>query len=357
MTTRGEGIVGAAGQAYAEAVALSGRDHTPQEFAGFLKDLGSDVEVFLKDAVYAGTQNNTNFVALINGLPGLGLPHAVSAPLHALRQGYNAAKHNPNYAPAVNDVIGILDGAKGALTTIRDSGVGQVTAPVVRSYRRVFWFAAWDHYIGGDTEIHLMLPITEGDWAPGLDIIYIDMKSWDVVRETLLAAGSLYLGKGTVPDKHYDSWAAEGDFLAGGRYEGNYRDLLRLLAAHERVEDLIPFLKRENDAAAMHAAAVMAAVDVVTTGQIIEEQEALTELIAVLAANTYAAPRNSPYIKHLAPRLAKMLLAIGPPVRAAMSGPHWVTAATFDKEAAAASLCPDHPKIAVTDDGRFLVRL
>src|SRR5262245_35528850 len=105
MATRGEGIVGAAAQAHAEAIALSGRDHTPQEFAGFLKDLGSDVEVFLKDAVYAGTQNSTNFVALINGLPGLGLPNAVTAPLHALRQGYNSAKHNPSYAPSISDVI------------------------------------------------------------------------------------------------------------------------------------------------------------------------------------------------------------------------------------------------------------
>lgn len=360
MRTEIDVLVDTVRQARAEAIALSGRDHTPQQVSKFLTDVGSDLEVFLKKTIYQGTKDRVKFYFLINELAQLGVsPSAVTA-LDLLRDKYNDVKHNPRYSAPVGEVIAILADVERSLIEMRTLNLGSSAQVVVVSYRRVMWWAAWDHYIGGDTEFHLILPTAdEANYAPTIDTIYIAMERWDDVKSELTAAGGFKLGQDAIPRKLYEEWAREGDFLAAGSFAGDYRQFISILAKHERVEDLIPSLKRENDFRAMFAAVMMAAVDVIKNEQTIIDGnlEMLEERIVCTAAATYAAPRHSVLIVSLTPRISAILSNLPADVQKAISGPYWVSESEFRKHQSTAVVEMTNPEVLVTKDGRVLVRL
>jgi hypothetical protein len=138
-------------------MALAGCDHTPNDFNDLLIRVGASVEVFLKDHVYGGV-NRRNFVALIDDLYPLGLSAESQALLHDLRLAYNEAKHNPSYTAEIQSVAKVLGNAESALKEVTHLSVGTMQTPVSPSFRRLMWFAAWDHVIGGDTEVGIFLP-------------------------------------------------------------------------------------------------------------------------------------------------------------------------------------------------------
>src|SRR4051794_3038912 len=93
-----------------EAVRLSGRDHEAGDLKSLLKDAGGTVETFLKAYVYPAGSKST-FEKLIDGLAPLGIAPSDLAALHVLRRRYNAAKHDPQYIPTIDEVIEALGGA------------------------------------------------------------------------------------------------------------------------------------------------------------------------------------------------------------------------------------------------------
>ena len=97
---------------------------------------------------------------------------------------------------------------------------------MVQSYRRRFLVAAWDHYTSGGAEVLLMLPTTERAFPISFDSMNIIWSGWDAVRDHFLATGELSLGRATVDPVTYAAWEAEGDFITGGTFDGDFRDFV-----------------------------------------------------------------------------------------------------------------------------------
>lgn len=73
------------------------------------------------------------------------------------------------------------------------------------------------------------------------------MEDWDDVKRELGQAGTVCFGQACLPANVFGFWKSDGDFLNAGTFEGDLRDMITVFAKHERVEDILPFLKREND--------------------------------------------------------------------------------------------------------------
>ncbi|MDB4927764.1 MAG: hypothetical protein JWM10_248 [Myxococcaceae bacterium] len=222
---------------------------------------GGSVETFLKAAGYPpGT--NWSFAKLIDNLPTIGAPAEGLPPLHVLRHRYNSAKHDHVYDPTVHEVTETLDGAIAALSRWRGLGLGNTEAPAPALYRRMLWLASWDHYVHGDGEVQVFLPIAEddGEHPPRIDVIYLKGLAWPDVLAPL--GTSVSSATGRIPKKFLDSWESEGDCAGARVFEGEYRELLKVLAQAELRLDLIPLLKREADVSAVRTALALAATDV-----------------------------------------------------------------------------------------------
>jgi hypothetical protein len=360
MRTKGDAIVDVASQAYAEAVAISGRDHTPRELSSFLKDVGAEVELFLRDAVYGGKRRGWSFEQLIDGLVPLGASQQIAAELHALRKAYNAAKHDPAYQAPIAEVLEVLQAAVDALRSLLPLGIGGTNVAAPLTYRRLFWLAGWDYFASGVTEVAVMLPTADDAFPPVFDSIHLSCSGWTAVTDHFAAAGQLRLGRSTVPDHVYDRWRGEGDLAEGGSFDGDYRELVTMLAAHaapaEREGQLLSNLLRENDRRAMLNAFFMATVDVSQAGITTQNVAELAERIAVEAAHRYAAPRHAPVSRDVSPKLARLVLALPPAQANAITGPYWVSRASFEAALPTASATFDG-KALIAADGRLLVEL
>lgn len=95
MSSYFEEIIDTLNQAYSMSIKISGTHHTESDVKTFLKEIGSVVELFLKEAVYENKRNKDDFYELIKNLANLGVSIDSIKTLHKLRQSYNKAKHNP----------------------------------------------------------------------------------------------------------------------------------------------------------------------------------------------------------------------------------------------------------------------
>jgi hypothetical protein len=308
MRTRGEAQIEKAKQARQEAVMLSGRNHTSSEMASIIRDNGSEIELFLKEVIYSGKHNGWNFVRLIDELQQFGVGQNIIDDLHTVRNEYNCAKHDPTYPAPPERIIQTLGIAVSAIEALQNAGIGDINSAATQTYRRTFWIGTWYHIIGGDIEIHICLPAIDSLFPPDFDMIYIDGSSWDRAVSTFLKSGELRLGKGTIPDKLYDFWYGEGDFLAAGVFHGNYRELMSVLSANERREDLLPFLKRVDDIIAVWNAMLLGIVDLSTEELTGDTDEVAAQLVKIVS-DRYAIPRHTPIARALVPDLANLLMS------------------------------------------------
>jgi hypothetical protein len=170
-----------------------------------------------------------------------------------LRLAYNAAKHDPNTSVKLLDSIEVIRSAHETAQEIVWRGIGLCTSRVKPNADRVFWIAAWDHYIGGDTEVHVILPGESEHWLrpPMFDVVYINLAEWDQIKSKLSIVGVLKDGKGLIPYPQYVSFQSDGDFLQAMVFEGDYRQLISVLAQHEKRQELIPGLNRHDTGQSM----------------------------------------------------------------------------------------------------------
>lgn len=355
MTTHAQELRSLARNIYRDAVALAGSDHTAQEFKDLLIRLGAAVEVFLKEHVYGG-HHRRNFVTLIDGLEALGVSAASRGFLHDLRSGYNAAKHDPSYQAEIQPVMRVLENGETALAELTALPLRTMHDRVPRSFRRLVWLAAWDHIIGGDTEVGIFLPaLPEIDMPYDFDGIYIDMRNWDDVKIELAKVGTLCLGPTSVPERAYRFWSGEGDFLAAGSFEGDLRSMIAVLARFERVEEILPDAKRENQPRSMLAAGLFAVVDLAAESQLPEDAQLLVEAIVGAAAH-YAAPATSRSLKSYAARIAELVTIAPAPVRDLLQGPIWVSGARYAQLASEQVAHLDSPPLMILADGMLVAR-
>lgn len=312
----------------AEAVRVGAHDHEPAELATLLKDAGGTLETFLKTHVFAGSNDGLN--GLINHLPTLGVSGADVAALHVLRQRYNAAKHDAGYSPSVEDVTTAVDGARAVVGSWSGQGYGSCDSPATPAYRRCVRVVGWDHFTSGDGEVQVFAPVDpdECDFPLGIDMIYVKGLAFPALLGPLGSA--VQPAAGIIPDKFIDAWENTGDCSGAFVFDGAYRELLRALCGAElRLDDLLPDLKRENDASAMRTAVAFAAIDVIREPDAPTVPAELTEAILLRALAEYAAPRTASFTQTFASSLADLLLEIPQADRAATSGPRFVHASKF----------------------------
>jgi hypothetical protein len=358
MVTHSDEILNMASRTCRDAISLAGRDHTPDEFKSLLTRLGSAVEVFLKDHIYLGAHQRWNFERLIDGLEPMGVPAQERGFLNKLRLAYNDAKHEPTYDAPVQAVIAILTNSVDALGLIAGLNLGDSGQPSNKGTRRLLWFAAWDHYIGGDTEFSIFLPCSlDIDIPPGFETIYLKMEEWDTIKAELSRVGSLCLGEACVPSKFFDFWNKEDDFLAAGSFEGNLRDMMAVLAQHERVVGILPELKRENEPYSMLAAVLFAITDLAPLGLLPDDVTLVCESILSTAEVHYAAPRASRLLQKYAAAIARLVCKCDVGVRAQLQGPLWVGHVRYAELEAERLFQSDHVDVMVLRNGCLVAKI
>ncbi len=338
-----------------DCIARAGCDHTPQDFKDLLIRVGASVEVFFKDHVYSGV-NRRKFAALIDDLEAFGVSAAARVSLHDLRLAYNKAKHDPYYAAEIQSIMTVIRNCEVALKELTQLPLGTMRTSVPTSFRRLMWLSAWDHIIGGDTEIGIFLPASpEINMPYDVDGIYIDMKKWDDAKAELAKVGKLCFAPSCTPERAYNFWSGEGDFLEAGSFEGDLRSMISVLGRFERVEDILPDLKRENQPRSMLAAALFAVVDLSSEGKLTEDARLIAEDIVSVSAN-YAAPATSRYLKVYATKVAELVSSAPSTVRDGLSGPIWVSSVRYAQLEAERVAYIESPHLMILDDGMLVAR-
>ncbi len=313
MRTHIEIIDDIVSQAYINALRISSTHHTEHDVKSFLKEIGSTIELFLKEAVYVNRKNRDNFFDLINELARLGVSSKSIHTLQQLRTSYNKAKHNPRTRITIMEAIKILTDVKLVLSEIRDLNIGVVNDSRHEEYDRVVWIAGWDHFTTGDTEIAILVPY-EYDGTrisiPTLDFFNIHWEGWDKVINKFSSENNLYMGKDYFPDSTYEYISGMEDFINAGVYTGDYRELIIEISKHvdpKKEQCLLPNLQRKNDISAMFYAVIYASCDAICEGKWSKSIEEMQNSIYRILEYRYAAPLDSPYVLKIVPEVVKGL--------------------------------------------------
>lgn len=319
---------------------LSKRDYENEEVKEVISSIGTKFELFLKSVVFPAINSRNNLVRFIDKLSSYGFSQDKIDLLHDLRVAYNNSKHEPTYEPSLLEILQLMINVMPIIVEIVNLGLGITNNYVRVGFRRIFWIAAWDHYIGGDTEIHIILPGDSDHWLgpPSLDMIYIEMSSWHTIKTELAQVGTLKYGKELIPPNLYQAYASEGDFLDVLVFEGHYKDLISILSQHEKRNQLLPGLMRHNDLRAMLQACLLAAVDVFTNTIQIDKDKIIRE-VKSQAVNVYAIPENYKRLDFIAESITEMLFNIERHNWIRISGLKWLNEKEFEsiKETAIAT--------------------
>jgi len=311
---------------------LSRKDYTSDDIKDIIVDCGSELEIFLKLAAFPSKNQRHNFVQFIDELLTVGVSQSDIDILHELRLAYNESKHNPSYEPRLLEVSELIKRIRSSLSILNTLSFGRINEQVVIRYRRMLWFFAWDHYVGGDTEISIMIPSMSDELPQTLDNIYIDMSAWNIVRSELALVGSVAFGKELFPEKIYEFFSNESDFLAGGIFEGEYKNLLKTLAKYELRQRLLPGLNRHDSPSSMLQAAILAMVEVAPIFVTEPTKEYLQTIISNSCVNNYAVPSDYPHLFKFVDSLADMLKQLDFSLWKVLSGPTWISETSFNIE-------------------------
>jgi hypothetical protein len=296
------------------------------------RDLGTEVgtqtEVLLKTAVLPHISPRAHFNDCIVALD---LSSADSDALHELRQLYNSAKHDPQWTPSLLQLQHLLPRVSEVIRHLSLNNVGQLNTDVYTRFHQVFWVAVWDHFAGGDSEVHIIAP-ARGAHPPTLDLIYVHIHLWDQIKTSLATVGTVRRGEELIPEDVFASFGEDSDFHQAIVFEGSFRDLIAVLASHERREELIPSLLRENDQRAIMQALVLATLDSAPASVGAAAIEEVAGAISQRAVEAYAVPANYRSLHAESAEFAEMLLAVPSMKRANLSGPIWVVRGDFDSQ-------------------------
>lgn len=330
MATHFENLLQQVQSARARLKELTQTDYTSHDIKDVIKDIGSNLEVFLKIAAFPHKNQRHDFVEFINELLTIGLVQADVDVLHQLRTAYNNSKHNPQYEPRLLETTNLINEVQSSLEKLRGMNFGRIAEQIPQKHKRVLWLFAWDHY-QGDTEISIMIPSFDTDRAPSLDVIHIDMSAWDAAVDDLKKVGTFETGKHFFPKSLYDFYSGEGDFLVGGVFEGEYKDIIKTLAKYELRLELFPGLNRHDSPTSMLQALILATVEVASTFSYEPSKEDLEHRIKEVACNSYAVPPDYRNIEKLVEEVTSLLERLDFSLWPAVSGPTWLNIAAYDE--------------------------
>lgn len=325
ILTRGEEIVVAFDEACAALDALRLEHYEDVALRSIVERLGSRVERFFKSALFPNAVPSDTFDSLINRLKANGVDKATRGQLHALRELYNHAKHDPSVPVRLKRAADTVGAGRVAVQALIDAAIGVTAAPVERVISRLLWVSAYDVYTGGVTEVYVSLPLPDDIFATHLDVVWIKGLEWDAMKADLLAAGSFYYGKEHFDPTVYDRFI-EGDFLNAGVWDGDYRHLIQILAKYEdrsTASQLLPNLRRDHMDLAVLSAIALAAVDVSSAATApISSIDLRTEILK-RADRVYAMPHERPWVQEAATAVAELVVQLPFASWQQLSGPFW----------------------------------
>jgi hypothetical protein len=343
VTTYGERFQAQVNSDLEAARRLTERHYSVEDVRALVSSAGTKLELFLKGVAFVGANTQDTLYDFTNRLSGQGASQGTVRVLHQLRQEYNSVKHDPAHEPTLLAVLDLLQRFHQVVHEVVALGLGMTDRPVREGNRRVFWVAACDHYIGADTEVHIYLPARPEGWPvpPSFDLVYIDMSSWNDVKETLAVIGQLASAEEHFPEGMLEELSGEEGFLEAFAFEGDYRSLLTTLTQHERRLDLIPGLRRQDSLIAMVQAFLLAAIDVAgVAGD--ADQEEIRQEIKAQAFQVYAVPQDLRGADDLTSGMAHMICKIDPTERSLLAGPIFVNLQSFEsRKERALALHPD----------------
>jgi hypothetical protein len=311
---------------------LSRNDYTFNDVKNIVVICSSELEIFLKLAAFPSQNQRYNFVQFIDELLTVGVSQIDIDTLHELRLAYNALKHNPMYEPQLLEVENLIKRVKSSLMKLITFSFGRISEQVAIRHRRILWFFAWDHFIGGDTEVSIMIPSMADELPLPLDDIYINMSDWYTVKSELISVGSVAFGKELFPERVYEFYSNESDFLAAGIFEGEYKDLIKTFAKYELRQDLISGLNRHDSFFSMFQASILAMVEVASTFETEPTKENLQIEILNCCVDNYAVPSEYQHLSKFVDSLTNLLKQLDFSLWKVLSGPTWISKLSFDIE-------------------------
>jgi hypothetical protein len=308
---------------------LTRRDYTADDVKKLAISCGSEFEIFLKLGAFPTKNQRHNFVQFIDELKTVGVSQPDLDVFHELRGAYNTSKHDPTYDPKLLEVEDLMVRVKKSIGKLTTYAFGNIATQVPIRHRRVLWVFAWDHFTSGDTEISIMFPSAGDEFPPSLDDICVDISAWEAIKNELATVGSIAFGKELFPLHIYDYFSNEGDFLAGGVFEGEYKDLLKTLAKYELRQDLLPGLNRHDSPFSMLQASTLAMVEVAHSFYTEPSIETLQVSVTDSSVNNYAVPADYKLMPRFVYSLATMLKQLDFSLWKAVTGPTWISKEPF----------------------------
>lgn len=324
--TRGEEITAAFEVALAALDELRLEHYEETSVRLIVERLGSRLERFFKTAVFPDAAATDTFDTLINRLKSVGTDKSTRAQLHALRDLYNGAKHDPAAPVRLKRAVDTITAARVAVQSLVATGIGATAAPIERVISRLLWVSAYDVYVDGVTEVYVSLPLPEDIFATHLDIVLIDGLAWDAMKTELLATGCFHYGGEHFDPAVYARFGQEQDFLNAGIWDGDYRQLIRVISKYENrptAARLIPNLRRDHMSIAVLSAIALAGVDVASAAATPLAVDELKAAILKHADEVYAMPDERSWVRAAAAGLAELIVQLPFAAWAQLSGPFW----------------------------------
>jgi len=355
--TRGEEMLSALDRAICELEALHLAHYSAEDIRRIVEDAGSRTERFFKAAVFPGLDSKTSFDTAINRLKAHGLDKQVRGSIHALRELYNTAKHNPSDPIRLKIATDVLTQTRSAVAVVIGKGLGQVSAPVGSTVSRLLWISGYDHFTAGCVSVYASLPLPNDIFATHVDVFWLDFRSWEPLQSDLLASGSFFSGR-----EHFESEVYalfnEDDFIGAGIWDGDYRQLIAILSRHEHrplKDEVLANLRRDHLGISVFSAIALAAADVARAADRLMEENELARAILERADVAYAMPDERPWVRRAAEVLASMIVQVPFVQWAALDGPFWNLWKPRELAAHIRSPDPERVPLVIDDANRIVV--
>lgn len=293
-----------------------------------LSAIGTKTELFFKAILFPTESPWRPFKYFINCLEGLVSEDELEE-LQTFRRTYNLARHNPRFIVGVIEALNQLKAVEKVVGRIFQLGIGMCNDPVSTSTKRVYWLCAWDHSIGQDTEIHIIVPGKSQSLMgpPELDMIRIESSLWARAKASLSAAGRVDKWEGHIPDEYVKAWKSLGDFIEAIAFEGEYRELLTCLAQFEKFIELKLETNRADSSKNVLVACLVALVDVISS---VPDSEEIVDGITKQVTSTYALPESAADLAVIAEDLAQVARNAWNEDQT-LTGPLWASRDEFNK--------------------------
>jgi hypothetical protein len=322
--TRGDEMIATTIMSLEDLRKLAYGPYARHDISRIIDPLGSRLETFLRMAALPMASRKDKLFQLINALSTQGLDQTSVDQLHALRDLYNESKHDPATPLLLARAVDVVDKAAVALGALCALGIGIVGAPFGRELNYSLWVGFWDHFTGGMTDIAVMLPGDHWTHVSTVDVFQMDIAQWDGLKPILQAHPRFRLGKQHFQPHVWESMREEGDFLDAGVWDGEYSELIRLLAPFHNADiekRLLPGLARVDNAVSVGTALIMAAVDVARAASTALHKTALQSAIIARSMDEYAIASDEPHVRTCAAQLADGLLSLPFATWGAVAGP------------------------------------